>query len=232
MDTKLFLRSIPSALNWLSSGTVTVLLLKIFLLNQIAEPTPGFMQLGLVFEGILASVLASYFFYLIVVHFKEMRDKAVIYPHVIKWAQGVVRECQIQLAEFSKQTKDHIEIQSMTKQDIESIFQKIDPNSNSPLADLSGKRTNWIQYFEHHRIRSKRNIAKIMTQLIFLDAPLVAHLTEVDNCNHFNALEKLPFRQIGNKDLSALVSAFFDYCVACRNLDSYLKNHTHWPASK
>lgn len=69
MDNRLFLRTIPSALNWLASATAATLLLKIFLLNQMAEPIPGFMQLGLVFEGILASVLASYIFYLIVVHF-------------------------------------------------------------------------------------------------------------------------------------------------------------------
>lgn len=232
MDTRLFLRTIPTALNWLATATAATLLLKIFLLNQIAEPIPGFMQLGLVFDGILASVLASYVFYLIVVHFKEMRDSAVIYPHVLKWAQGVVGECKSQLAEFSKHTGHHTDIQSATKQDIESIFKKIDLKSNAPLVFSLGSYANWIQYFDHHRTRSKRGIAKIMAQLIFLEAPLVAHLTKVDDCNHFSIIEMLLHRKISNKDLSAFADTFFDYCVACRCLDSYLANHAHGPVSK
>lgn len=232
MDTRLFLRTIPLALNWLASVTVATLLLKIFLLNQIAEPITGFMQLGLVFDGILASVLASYVFYLIVVHFKEMRSSAVIYPHVLKWAQGVVGECKSQLVEFSKHTGHQTDIQSVTKQDIESMFKKIDPKSNAPLVFSLGSYANWIQYFDHHRTRSKRGIAKIMAQLIFLEAPLVAHLTKVDDCNHFSIIEILLHRKISNEDLSALADTFFDYCVACRSLDSYLTNHAHGPVSK
>lgn len=232
MDTRLFVRTIPPALNWLASGTTALLLLKIFLLNQIAEPLPGLMSLGVVFEGVLASVLASYVFYLIVVHFKELRDKAVIYPHVLKWAQGVVGECKSQLTEFSKHTGHKAEIQSVTKQDIESIFQKIDPKSNAPLVFSLGHYANWIQYFDHHRRRSKSSIAKIMAQLIFLEAPLVAYLTKVDDCAHFNVVEMLLHHQISNKDLSAFADAFFDYCVACRSLDSYLANHAHGPIYK
>lgn len=232
MDTRLFIRTIPSALNWLASATVATLLLKVFLLNQIEEPISGLMQLGFVFEGVLASVLASYVFFLIVVHFKEMRDRAVIYPHVLKWAQGVVGECKSQLAEFSKQTGHHTDIQSATKQDIESMFLKIDPKSNAPLLFSLRNYANWIQYFDHHRTRSKRGIAKIMSQLIFLEAPLVAQLTKVDDCNHFSIIEALVHRQISNKDLSAFADAFFDYCVACKNLNSYLANHAQRLVSK
>ncbi len=61
------IRTIPSALNWLASATVATLLLKVFLLNQIEEHISGLMQLGFVFEGVLASVLASHVFFLIVV---------------------------------------------------------------------------------------------------------------------------------------------------------------------
>jgi hypothetical protein len=232
MNNRLFLRTIPSALNWLASATTTTLLLKIFLLNQIAEPIPGLMQLGLVFEGLLASVLASYAFYLIVVHLKEMRDRAVIYPHVLKWTQAVVGECKSQLAEFSNRTGQHTDIQSATKQDIESMFQKIDPNTNAPLIFSVGKYANWIQYFDHHRTRSKRGIAKIMAQLIFLEAPLVAYLTKVDDCNHFSMIEKLAHQKISNADLGAFADTFFDYCVACRSLNSYLANHAHGLVSK
>ena len=161
-----------------------------------------------------------------------MRDRAVIYPHVLKWTQGVVGECKSQLAEFSKHTGHHTDIQSATKQDIESMFQKIDPKSNAPLVLTVGNYVNWIQYFDHHRTRSKRGIAKIMEQLIFLEAPFVAHLTKVDDCSHFSIIEMLLHRQITNKDLSAFADTFFEYCMACRSLNSYLTNHAYGPVSK
>lgn len=227
MNKSLFVRTIPPALNWLASGAVLVLLAKVFLFNQIPEPLPSFSQLGLVFEGVLASVLASYVFYLIVVHFKETRDRAVIYPHVLRWARSVVGDCQSQLSEFSKHTGRSTALSTLSKQDVEAMFQKIDPKSNAPLVFSLGHYANWMQYFEHHRSRSKRSVAKIMAQLVFLEAPLVAHLTKVDDCSHFSVVEMLLRHQFGNKDLSAFAGTFFDYCVTCRELDAYLTSHAH-----
>lgn len=209
-----------------------MLLIKVFLLNQIPEPFLGLSQLGLVFEGILASVLASYVFYLIVVHFKETRDKAVIYPYVLRWAHRVVGDCQRQLDAFSKHTGHQTTLLSLTEQDIETMFQKIDPKSNAPLIFSLGGYANWIQYFNYHRDRSKGSIANIMAQLIFLEAPLVAYLTRVDDCSHFSIVEMLLHQQFSNKDLSAFASTFFEYCAACRDLDAFLTGHAYEASSK
>lgn len=227
MKKSLFVRTIPSALNWLALAATTVLLVKIFWLNTIPELLPGLSQLGLIFEGVLASVLASYFFYLIVVHYKETKDRKVIYPSILKWARSIVGACEGQLSEFSKHTNHITTLSSLSKQDIEVMFQKIAPYSNAPLAFDLGHYANWMQYFEHYKSRSKRSTAKIMEQLVFLEAPLVAHLTKVDDCNHFMIVEMLLHRKISNTDLSSFADTFFDYCVACRELDAYLKSHAH-----
>ena len=227
MNTRVFLRTIPRALNWLAFVAVLLLLTKVFWLNSFAEPIRGMHQLGLVLEGVLASVLASYAFYLIVVHFKETRDRAVIYPHVLLWARGVVGDCQSQLAEFMKHTDYQTTLQTLQQQDIEGMFKKIDPQSNAPLVFSLGNYANWIQYFEHYRNRSKRSISKIMAQLLFLEAPLVAHLTKVDDSSHFSIVEMLLHHPISNRDLSAFASSFFDYSVACKELDPFHENHAH-----
>ena len=100
---RIFFRTIPRSLNWLAAFSLTVLLLKVFLLNKISEPIAGMSELGVIVEGILGSVIASYVFYLIVVHLKELADKRVIYPHVTKWACRVVGDCNSQLSAVSIQ---------------------------------------------------------------------------------------------------------------------------------
>jgi hypothetical protein len=231
MSMRLFIRTIPPTLHWLASGAIVLLLVKVFLLNAVPEPVPGLSQLGLVFEGVLASILASYAFYLIVVHFKEARDRAVIYPHILRWACGVVGDCQSQLTELSKHTGHQTTLRDLTTNDVELMLRKVDPKSNAPLVFSLGNYANWMQYFEYHRTRSKRTIAKIMAQLLFLEAPLVAHLTKVDDCSHFSIVEMLLHHPFGNKDLSAFASTFFDYCAACRELDAFLARHVHSESS-
>ena len=81
---------------------------------------------------------------------------------------------------------------------------------------------NWLQYWDHHRTRSKNYIAKIMAQFTFLDAQLVALLTAIDDSSHFNMLQMIVHTPIRNKDMSAFASSFHSYCIACRHLDAFL----------
>ncbi|MDF2627279.1 MAG: hypothetical protein K0R39_1110, partial [Symbiobacteriaceae bacterium] len=70
-----FVTTIPRVLNWSVILSLLTLLIKIVLLNRLPESFPGANQLGIVVEGILGSMVASYVFYLVVVHTKEIKDK-------------------------------------------------------------------------------------------------------------------------------------------------------------
>lgn len=97
----MFWKTIPRAVNLAALISTILLLVKLFIFNKIPEPVGGLHELGLVFEAVLASVLASYVFYLIVVHFKEVREKKTIYPFVTRWANLVVKDCKTQIAGFT-----------------------------------------------------------------------------------------------------------------------------------
>src|SRR5574344_2108729 len=111
----MFLKTIPRSLNILISVALITLLLKVFLLNGVPEVFNGAYELGVILEGVLGSVLASYVFYLIVVHLKEVNDKKVVYSHIIKWAKLVVGDCKSQLIDFGRESKIDLPFLSLTQ---------------------------------------------------------------------------------------------------------------------
>ncbi len=221
---KLYLKTIPKALNWLGLASLFVLIIKIFSLNRIPELFRGGYELGIVFEGLLASVFASYVFYLIVVHIKEVRDKSIIYPHITKWAKYVVGDCRCQIFAFANISGEELDFASLTVDNLKLAFTKIDPHSKAPLLLGSANNyANWIQYLDYYRKRSKNYIAKIMAQLIYLDAEIVVFLTAVDDCSHFSFTETFAHIPIRNSDMSAFANEFHSYLGACRQLERYLE---------
>ena len=219
----MFLKTIPRPLNYLVSSALILLVLKIFVFNNIAEIFNGAHELGVILEGVLGSVLASYIFYLIVVHVKEVHDKRVIYPHIVKWAQIVVSDSKNQLSAFEKASAIELSFSSLTEETVEKALKLINPRDNAPLVFSLNNYANWFQYFEYYRNRSKMYISKIMSQLIFLDAKLVSLITNIDDSSHFSTVELFVHRPPGNQDLSAWASSFYEYCQFCKELDYYLQ---------
>ncbi len=110
-----FVTTIPKTLNLLAVASLILLLLKVFVFNHIPQPFAGLYELGIVFEGLLASIFASYAFYLIVVHVKGVRDQTIISPHITKWAQRVVGDCVSQLNDFTKASGTALELALSTR---------------------------------------------------------------------------------------------------------------------
>jgi hypothetical protein len=226
-----FVKTMPTTLNWLALLSLALLLIKILYLNQIPELFKGATQLGHVGEGVLGSVLASYVFYLVVIHVKETRDKRFIYPHIIGWAQRVTARCRQQLDAFGSTSGASMHLETLTRQQVEATFAEIDPHACAPLFTSFNQSANWIHYLEDCRITTKRDIAKIMSQLLFLEAPLVTLLTNIDDSRHFNAVEECARYPLKNADLSTFAKDFFAYCEACRALDQYVQGSA-WLGSK
>lgn len=226
----LYLRTIPKTLNWLALVSLVVLALKVFVLNSTPQLFRGAYELGVVFEGVLGSTLASYVFYLIVVHVKETNDKRVISPHISRWATRIVGQCKQQIAAFESASGVKLELDSLTQEQVDGAFSKINPRSKAPLAFSLTESANWIQYLAYHKDRTNRYISKILSQLIFLDAPLVSLLTQIDDSDHFYVVESLVHIPIGNANLSTFSTAFYKYCVACRALKLYLQDHPGYVA--
>lgn len=224
-----FIRLIKTAqpeANKLTFLSLIVLLLKIVILNPIPAFSFTVYGIGVVLENILISIIASYAFYLFVVHLKEYTDKATIQPYIARHVTRVVGDCQNQLREISSASGTNISLANVSITSITDAFTRIAPYSNVPLIiSTSGSYANWFEYFAYHRNRTRESISRVLAQILYVDAQLVNLLIEVDDCSHFNLLEHLLNMPVRNEDLSAFASTFSDYCQLCRRLNSYRERH-------
>lgn len=195
---------------------------KNYFLNQYAAIFNGAYEVGLIFETILVSVLASYIFYFFVVHIKEYSDRVHTEPNIRKHALQPVGDCASQLLEIAKIVNVPILLSNIDKELITLAFKKIDPYSSAPLIlSPSNLHANWFQYFDYHRGRTRESINRVFSQLIYVDAELIALLSAIDECMHFSQINLLLSTRVNNKDMLAWVSTFTKYCELCKQLNGY-----------
>jgi len=215
----------PQANILLTLATV-LLFAKTLLLNRYPAPDQSIYELGILFEAILASVIASYVFYLLVVHLKEHSDKQTVAPYVVKHTSRVVAECISQLYEIGKKSDVDIDLDTLDEPTVTLALSKIAPYSPAPLVFLQTKESaNWLQYFEFHNNNSSKSINRVLAQLPYLEAKHVSLLSAIDDCSHFLVVQQFQNHNISNSDLSAFATSFFEYCSLCRDLKNYAGDH-------
>lgn len=219
-----FLKSASGPASALTIISVTLLLFKMLYLNKFPAIFPGAYELGVIVEAVLASVIASYIFYLIVVHTKEVSDKDTIRPYVTKHSQRLVNNCNDLIDQFSKLARVKLDTKALDSQELEKALSKISPRGQAPLVFHSGAYANWIEYIKYSLERSSDTIRKLFDKIIFLDAELVSILTEIDDCDFIAMMSHIPSAEhFRNTGLEFLSGSMLRYVQACQKLEAYLK---------
>lgn len=217
------IKSAAPAASYLAAGALALLVLKILVLNRWPASAAAIHELGLLGEAVLASVVASYVFYLLVVHLKEVSDRAVVSPYIDRHTIRVVGTCERQIGDIGRAAGCSLSLETLTEQEVTAAFSKIAPYSAAPLVMGSiGNNANWLQYFDFQKSRTRESIARVFGQLIYLDARRVSLLAEIDDCSHFSAIGHILHIPIRNPDLGSFASAFFAYCEVCLELKKYM----------
>lgn len=220
---KNYIRLFPFKLTLFVLITALMLIFKIWILDSIVAPNLGFHKIGLVFDGIAGSIIASYFFYLIVVYLKDVSNQKHIYPHIIEWSDFIISDCKSQLKGISSKTNEKLSLDDIKVSDITEAFKKIHPNINAPGMMANGIQPDWLQYFNYHKLSTHDKVTKILAQIIYIDAELIKLITDIDENTHFLTLNYFPnAKLIGNENLESFASSFFDYCIYCQKLEAYL----------
>lgn len=206
--------------------TLLVAILSILLMEAYLKDVPENVawgaEFGVVFYKLCLSIMASYIFYFIVVHLKSQSDKENINAFVATKSYRVVGEYKSQIQEIKKATNTVSGDEFLTKNEIQTMFQSINPKNNAPLIlGQLGKSANWIQYMAYHKERTQKLVQKIFVKMPFLDSELVRLLAEIDDCSHFGMIESTLNMQFKNGNMSAWASTFYDYSVKCKELQKY-----------
>lgn len=210
--------------NILVSASLGLLLLKTFVFNRFPSPFTGGYELGVLVESVLASVVASYVFYLFVVHLKERSDKSTVQPYINKHASLVVGDCCSQIAAVANAAQIELNAGTLSLDQVTEAFKKIHPYSPAPMILADGNsNANWFQYFDYFESRAKDSIVRVLAQLLYVDIQLVSVLSAIDDSSHFRHLDHLRGLPLRNTDLSSWASTFFAYCELCQKLDKLLE---------
>jgi hypothetical protein len=221
--TKLIKTALPEA-NFLAFVSIILLIAKIFIFNRIPEIVPGAYELGVLSDAILTSVVASYLFYLLVVHLKEQSDKEAVRPYIAKHAKRIVGDCEALLSELSKKSGTPLELIS-TKDKIESALKNIAPDSDAPLLTPSlGRHANWPELFFYRNTRTKESCRKLLDQLPLLDAKLIGLVAAIDDCSLFIQVQMVLSMPFDNSDMTFFTTSLHGYTDLCAKLDAFVKN--------
>lgn len=135
---------------------------------------------------------------------------------------GVIGDYKTQIQELKKEVNSTISDDYLSKEQIEDVFNMIDPKNNAPLLlGQFGSYANWIQYMSYHKDRTQKLIQKVFIKMPFLDSKLVQLLAEIDDCTHFRHIESTLNLKFANNNMSAWAGSFYEYSIKCKELEEY-----------
>jgi hypothetical protein len=210
--------------NFIVLVSIFLLATKVFVLDGIPSFLSGAYEMGIIMEDIFSSVVASYLFYLFVIHLKEFSDKETIQPYIHKHSLRVVGYCYSQLKAIGIAAGENVSMANASVEAITAAFMKIAPYSNAPIIMASTKKyANWFEYFIYYSERTKESIRRVLIQLPYADAKLVSLLTSIDDCAHFHNINFMRNIKVNDMNLASWAPNFTEYCKHCEQLHSYLK---------
>jgi hypothetical protein len=217
-------KSASKEANFIVLVSVFLLAIKVFFLDAIPSFFSGGYEMGVIMEDIFSSVVASYLFYLFVIHLKEYSDKETIQPYIHKHSLRVVGYCFTQVKAVAASAHEDVSISNASVEKITAAFKKIPPYSKAPIIIASTKKqANWFEYFIYQSERTKESIRRVLIQLPYADAKLVSILTSIDDCAHFHNINFMRSIKINDQDLVNWAPNFAEYCKLCEQLHAYLK---------
>lgn len=225
-----YIKTVRKEVNIIVVISFLIWVVKVLYLNEISTPYAYFSKIGIIIESLCASIVASYIFYLFVIHVKEENDKEIINPYIQQKIKSVINDCKIQLELLSEATSVSLQIETLTEDEIKKAFEMVSLNDNLPIPpyyefSIGLTSLTWLQFMNSRRICTSNTISKILTHAIHLDAKLIKCLVDIDDCPHFTkAIDCLS--QSNQKIDGSVYSSlgqfmFFKYCSLVKELQAF-----------
>lgn len=226
MELWKFLKSASPEASRLVIYACTALLIK-QILNMFPAPISIMYEFGLIIEAILASIIASYIFYLFAIHAKEISDRNVIQPYLDRHIKGILRECETTLKHISNNRQLPLELASLTLENVHTALSGIHGKDKAPLW-IGDNEANWIQYLNFRIERTQAHTSRLLAQLPHLKPKEIREIVNIDECHYFFAVQSViqidkssPSRRF-NQSLDFFSEHFFSYCMECKQISKNL----------
>ena len=191
-------------------------------------------EIGVLIERVCMSYIASYVFFLFGVHWKSVQDKERVNPYIEKQVYDITYEAKSLADSMKKACQTKYPEKFPTQSDVVLMCSVLHPKHDSPLKahafDKSERigdgNANWLHYMMWTINAHKCNIKKLLAIIPFLDADLVHILSDLEDCEFFEQIEKTyPNEHLTNYNLQFLNSGLNTYFRLIQKLDDYYYNN-------
>ncbi|EMI7260927.1 hypothetical protein [Vibrio alginolyticus] len=228
---ELFFKKLPPFITASAAISLLIVVLKVVWWNKIPAVFPYAYELGLIVEPLLLSYLASYIFYLVVVHYREVKEQYDSYPYVLRTVKQVVSICRVELSHFSSTSGIELKFGSVDLECLGRAFEKIDPHEkNAPIhyaVPYGTQAGDWVDYLKSNADRIANTISKLVDSRANIDSELLALVLSVEQSGYIKFVRNLqktnmpghlpgsPFQKDGDM--------YFGYYQECLKLSNYIE---------
>lgn len=219
-STTALLRSAAKEANILALLALGLLAIKIFIANRIPQIFPGAYEAGIIVEAILASIIASYVFYILVAHLPLFRTQMQVEPFFVRHLGRMIGDGQAILHDISQKSGSELDLSSVTQSELHDSLEKIAISSESPLLLLPENRNaNWLEFFLYRANRTRESAEELIKRINLLNGDRIKLVTEIDDCSYFRMLDSYA-RKTYRPDakLNFISDAMYKYLSLCREL--------------
>lgn len=213
-----YLKSLPRIV-WIPFlVSIFLLILKIFLLDEIPEPIIGFAKLGLIVEAILASIIAATVFYFFVAHIREESERARMKPYIKRWMRVILGSFKHTLALISEASGVKLELGALSRQELDQAFSEIAKQGSGRLdADAE-----WVRVMSEDVETLPPLVGRLIALSRFLDAESMSVLADIEASTYFSEFYRVWLRLATYGDLPQscpyVVGEFASYCAKLENI--------------
>lgn len=219
-----FLRRANRPATVVSIAAFVLLILMVFLMrvtDLFNEKNIFFYLIDKIFIPVFQSIVASYIFYLMVVHLKEERQRKQMSPYIFRQMEFLIFYCERQLSDIAENTRVDLTLGDLSLDDLRLAFSKIHIK-DSVRSKFCKKNANWEDFFKMYKVRASMyedNILKI-NYIGVEEYMLVCKIIESNHMRHGHMLREHIWRE---SSIESYAKNFFNYCMRCRELQIYLQ---------
>ena len=193
-----------------------------FTFDKTAELFSGGAKLGEILSNLSLAFMASYIFYVVVVHMKFVKDKEHLDPYVALKSRQLVTAIRVLTHSLILKAGEDPENKYPNESELKLIASKTHLSDPAPEADrrIHPHINTMSDYFYHWKKISEERLEDILGLSQYLESNHISLLLKIQESSFYSTLDI--FKGINlNNDFSALSSSLYALSQSAKNLEEY-----------
>jgi hypothetical protein len=223
----LFFSLVRPVLYWLLALSILIVVAIDFWLINYQEIFKGGAAFGPIVEKLCLSYISAFIFYVVVVHYKNVKDKFAIYRFIIPKLKNIILNTLNVFNQMAKSTSMSLAEKYPSEIELIEMCKKINPNKG-PIIVIGPNTfvTNWIQFLNYHKDLSEKSIDDIIALSPFVDTELLRELMTIKNSEYFRKIGPIDLRvNIPSDDFLFVEAELWEYLGLVKELESFYEDN-------